>query len=177
MLSSGLTLIFSMMGVLNFAHASLFMLGAYLAYQISRYLGFWPSLVLAPVLVGLFGAAIERWGLRTVHRYGHVAGDRMLRELAAAWRSAMRSQDLIARQGGDEFVLVMPATSLGETIPLLRRLTEVHDARWTYGCVEWRPGESLSVAMSRADQLLYENKRARPKRDDARRRSRFIKAT
>lgn len=73
MLSSGLTLIFSMMGVLNFAHASLFMLGAYLAYQISRYIGFWPGLVLAPLIVGLFGAAIERWGLRTVHRFGHVA--------------------------------------------------------------------------------------------------------
>jgi branched-chain amino acid transport system permease protein len=73
MLSSGLTLIFSMMGVLNFAHASLFMLGAYLAYQISRYTGFWPALVIAPIVVGLFGAMMERWGLRTVHRFGHVA--------------------------------------------------------------------------------------------------------
>ena len=73
MLSSGLTLIFSMMGVLNFAHASLFMLGAYLAYELGRRIGFWPALVLAPVLVGLLGAAIERWGLRTVHRFGHVA--------------------------------------------------------------------------------------------------------
>jgi branched-chain amino acid transport system permease protein len=73
MLSSGLTLIFSMMGVLNFAHASLFMLGAYLAFQIGRVTGFWPALVLAPIVVGLFGAAIERWGLRTVHRFGHVA--------------------------------------------------------------------------------------------------------
>ena len=73
MLSSGLTLIFSMMGVLNFAHASLFMLGAYFAFEISRRIGFWPGLVLAPLLVGLLGAAIERFGLRTVHRFGHVA--------------------------------------------------------------------------------------------------------
>jgi branched-chain amino acid transport system permease protein len=73
MLSSGLTLIFSMMGVLNFAHASFYMLGAYFAYQISAKLGFWPALVLAPVLVGLVGAAVERWGLRTVHKHGHVA--------------------------------------------------------------------------------------------------------
>ena len=73
MLSSGLTLIFSMMGVLNFAHASLFMLGAYFAYEIGRRIGFWPGLVLAPLAVGLLGAAIERWGLRTVHRFGHVA--------------------------------------------------------------------------------------------------------
>jgi branched-chain amino acid transport system permease protein len=73
MLSSGLTLIFSMMGVLNFAHASFFMLGAYFAYQISAIVGFWPALVLAPVLVGVIGAAVERYGLRTVHKYGHVA--------------------------------------------------------------------------------------------------------
>ena len=52
MLSSGLTLIFSMMGVLNFAHASFYMLGAYAAYQLSTWLGFWPALVLAPLLVG-----------------------------------------------------------------------------------------------------------------------------
>lgn len=45
MLSSGLTLIFSMMGVLNFAHASFFMLGAYFAYQISTVTGFWIALI------------------------------------------------------------------------------------------------------------------------------------
>ena len=72
MLSSGLTLIFSMMGVLNFAHASFYMLGAYFAYQISSAIGFWPALVFAPLLVGVVGAAIERYGLRRVHRYGHV---------------------------------------------------------------------------------------------------------
>ena len=73
MLSSGLTLIFSMMGVLNFAHASVFMLGAYFSYQIGRWIGFWPALVLAPLACGLAGAAIERYGLRRVHRQGHVA--------------------------------------------------------------------------------------------------------
>ena len=73
MLSSGLTLIFSMMGVLNFAHASVFMLGAYFSWQISRWIGFWPALVVAPLACGLVGAAIERFGLRRVHRQGHVA--------------------------------------------------------------------------------------------------------
>jgi len=61
------------MGVLNFAHASFYMLGAYFGYQISRYVGYWPGLVLAPILVGLIGALIERFGLRTVHKFGHVA--------------------------------------------------------------------------------------------------------
>ena len=73
MLSSGLTLIFGMMGVLNFAHASFFMLGAYFAYQISTFIGFWPALFIAPVLVGVIGALVERYGLRPVHRFGHVA--------------------------------------------------------------------------------------------------------
>src|SRR5262245_25549040 len=73
MLTSGLTLIFSMMGVLNFAHASVFMLGAYLSFQFGRWVGFWPALVIAPLLCGAIGAAIERYGLRRVHRRGHVA--------------------------------------------------------------------------------------------------------
>lgn len=73
MLSAGLTLIFSMMGVLNFAHASFYMLGAYFGYQISQYMGFWVGLLIAPLLVGLFGAVVERYGLRRVHQYGHVA--------------------------------------------------------------------------------------------------------
>jgi len=73
MLSSGLTLIFSMMGVLNFAHASVFMLGAYLSYQLGRWVGFWPALVIAPLLCAAIGAAIERYGLSRVHAKGHVA--------------------------------------------------------------------------------------------------------
>ena len=72
MLSSGLTLIFSMMGVLNFAHASFYMLGAYLGYTISRYVGFWPALVLAPLATGALGALFERLALRKVYKHGHV---------------------------------------------------------------------------------------------------------
>ncbi len=72
MLCSGLTLIFSMMGVLNFAHASFYMLGAYFGYQISQYTGFWVGLIFAPIIVGVLGALIERYGLRRVHQYGHV---------------------------------------------------------------------------------------------------------
>jgi branched-chain amino acid transport system permease protein len=73
MLASGLTLIFSMMGVLNFAHASIYMLGAYFAFQISQVLGFFPALVIAPLLCAAVGAAIEIYGLRRVHHNGHIA--------------------------------------------------------------------------------------------------------
>ena len=73
MLASGLTLIFSMMGVLNFAHASFYMLGAYFAYSISTTMGYWTGLLVAPIIVGLLGALVERYGLRRVHKSGHVA--------------------------------------------------------------------------------------------------------
>jgi branched-chain amino acid transport system permease protein len=73
LLSSGLTVIFSMMGVLNFAHASFYMLGAFFGYQLTKGIGFWPALVLAPLLVGAIGMAVERYGLRNTHKHGHVA--------------------------------------------------------------------------------------------------------
>jgi branched-chain amino acid transport system permease protein len=72
MLSSGLTLIFSMMGVLNFAHASFYMVGAYFGYTLSGVVGFWGALVLAPILAGAVGALFERTVLRKVHPFGHV---------------------------------------------------------------------------------------------------------
>ena len=72
MLSSGLTLIFSMMGVLNFAHASFYMLGAYVAYSVTALIGFWWALLIAPVVVGFLGAGFEKYCLRRVHKFGHV---------------------------------------------------------------------------------------------------------
>ena len=72
MLSAGLTLTFSMMGVLNFAHASFYMLGAYMGFSIAQSWGFWAALVLAPLLVGVLGALFERLCLRRVHALGHV---------------------------------------------------------------------------------------------------------
>ncbi len=72
MLSSGLTLIFSMMGVLNFAHASFYMLGAYFAFTTAQLVGFWPALLVAPLLVGVIGALFEKHCLRRVHKFGHV---------------------------------------------------------------------------------------------------------
>lgn len=73
MLTAGLTLIYSLMGVLNFAHASFYMLGAYAAHCLSPWLGFWGALCVAPLLVGLLGAWFEETVLRRVHAQGHVA--------------------------------------------------------------------------------------------------------
>lgn len=73
LMASGLTVIFSMMGVLNLAHASFYMLGAFFGFEITRHIGFWPALVIAPLVVGAVGMVVERFGLRHVHKHGHVA--------------------------------------------------------------------------------------------------------
>ena len=92
MLSSGLTLIFSMMSILNFAHAAFFMLGAYFAYQISVAIGFWPALLIAPLLVGVLGALVERYGLRKAHRFGPVAEcSSPLASASSRWRRCSSS--------------------------------------------------------------------------------------
>lgn len=122
MLSAGLTLIFSMMGVLNFAHASFYMLGAYFAYQISVYLGFWMGLLVAPVVVGVLGAGIERYGLRRVHQYGHVP------ELIFTFGLALLIEEVVQFiWGKDSMPYVIPQALegaafaiAGNTIPLYK---------------------------------------------------------
>ena len=72
MVSAGLTLIFGMMGVLNFAHAWFYMLGAYVGLHALRArLGFWAGLIAAPIIAGVGGVLVERYMLRRVHKYGH----------------------------------------------------------------------------------------------------------
>jgi branched-subunit amino acid ABC-type transport system permease component len=65
LVATGLTLVFGMMGVINFAHSALFMLGAYTGLVVHRLVGdFWLGLVVAPAVVGVVGAAVERLFLR-----------------------------------------------------------------------------------------------------------------
>jgi branched-chain amino acid transport system permease protein len=65
LVATGLTLVFGMMGVINFAHSALFMLGAYVALVATARLGsFWLGLALAPLVLGVLGAALERFFLR-----------------------------------------------------------------------------------------------------------------
>ena len=72
MLSSGLTLIFSMMGVLNFAHASFYMLGAYFALHADGHRRLLAGAGARAAAGGLLGAVFERTALRRVHKFGHV---------------------------------------------------------------------------------------------------------
>jgi branched-chain amino acid transport system permease protein len=75
LLAAGLTLVFSMLGVLNFAHAGFYMLGAYFSYTFAQllHLGFWAGLLAAPLCCALLGALVQRYALRRVMQGGLVA--------------------------------------------------------------------------------------------------------
>ncbi|MDK4712928.1 branched-chain amino acid ABC transporter permease [Rhizobium sp. CNPSo 4039] len=76
LLSLGLAIIFGMLRVINFAHGALYMLGAFTAYLLFAYagIGYWLALVLAPLIVGLFGALVERFCLRRLYRVDPLYG-------------------------------------------------------------------------------------------------------
>jgi branched-chain amino acid transport system permease protein len=73
LVSAGLTLVFGMMNVLNFAHAAMYMLGAYFSFTLLHVTGqFWLCLVVCPMILFIIGALVERSLLRRVHVYGHL---------------------------------------------------------------------------------------------------------
>jgi diguanylate cyclase (GGDEF)-like protein len=94
-------------------------------------------------------------------RDGHAAGDRLLAELAHAWQGALRPADVLARHGGDEFVLLLPATSEEGADATVVRLHAAHPMAWSAGTASWPPGAPLDTALAVADTRLYEIKRAR----------------
>lgn len=75
-LSLGLAVIFGLLNIINFAHGALYMLGAFVAWMGLQYLGlnYWVMLILAPLVVGLFGILIERFLLRPLYKLDHLYG-------------------------------------------------------------------------------------------------------
>jgi diguanylate cyclase (GGDEF)-like protein len=90
--------------------------------------------------------------------YGHDAGDRLLVDLATEWTTVLRRTDLLARTGGDEFVLVLPATDLTEAEVLVARMRLAHPFDWSAGIVQWLPRESFETAVRNADADMYRHK-------------------
>jgi len=122
----------------------------------------------APLAVGLID--IDNFK-RLNDSLGHAAGDEALRTLAAHVHDRLRAGDTVARFGGEEFVVLLPATPLEAARDMLTRLqrslTEslfLHEGREVFvtfsaGVTAWRPGEALEAALARADEALYEAKR------------------
>jgi diguanylate cyclase (GGDEF)-like protein len=97
---------------------------------------------------------------RVNDRDGHAAGDRLLVELSDAWRAQLRPGDLLGRHGGDEFVLLLPATEPRDAEAIVARLAAAHDAAWTHGLELWPVDEPLDACLARADRRLYDAKAA-----------------
>ena len=76
LLSLGLAVIFGMLNIINFTHGAQYMMGAFAAYLILQYsgLGYWPSLIIAPIAVGIFGVIIERTMLQWLYKLDHLYG-------------------------------------------------------------------------------------------------------
>jgi diguanylate cyclase (GGDEF)-like protein len=102
-------------------------------------------------------AVLDLDGFKQINdREGHAAGDRLLAGLGCAWRARVRPGDILARHGGDEFVLLLPATTSTGAEAVLARLRGSEDpVGWSVGVSEWLTGESLDVPMARADRYLY----------------------
>ena len=76
LLSLGLAIIFGLLNIINFAHGALFMLGAFVAWALLNYLGigYWPALLLAPVIVGIFGVVMEKTLINKLYKLDHLYG-------------------------------------------------------------------------------------------------------
>jgi diguanylate cyclase (GGDEF)-like protein len=94
--------------------------------------------------------------------HGHQAGDRLLKEATAAWRTCLRTEDLLARYGGEEFSLLMTGSALTEAAGVLQRLRSVTPGGQTFsaGLALWDGEESPEALFARADAALYAAKRA-----------------
>jgi diguanylate cyclase (GGDEF)-like protein len=89
-------------------------------------------------------------------RHGHQAGDLVLKEAASAWRTEVRSTDLLARYGGEEFVLLLPACALDDAVQIVERLRLVTPlVTCSVGLARWDFQEASSQLVERADQALY----------------------
>jgi diguanylate cyclase len=115
---------------------------------------------------------------RVNDRHGHATGDRVLEAVANALVGSLRSEDHVGRYGGEEFVLLLSATSLNQAATLTERLRQHLNTRpilpagegpvtASFGLAEWRSGETAGALVQRADRALYRAKAAGRNRVEA----------
>lgn len=102
--------------------------------------------------------------------YGHPAGDRVLQEVASLVQKSIRTDDILTRYGGDEFVVILPETNKTKAIRLADRLRIklsntpiVHDGHAihvtaTFGVAQWKRNTEMSWIIQEADNMLYQAK-------------------
>ncbi|MCW2599216.1 MAG: diguanylate cyclase [Frankiales bacterium] len=105
---------------------------------------------------------IDLDGFKLVNdRGGHAAGDQLLLDIVQSWRTSLRANDLLARHGGDEFVLVLPRTDRPAAEKLMARLLLHSPAEWSSGIATAHAGETLEAVLDRADREMYRTKNRR----------------
>jgi diguanylate cyclase (GGDEF)-like protein/PAS domain S-box-containing protein len=89
--------------------------------------------------------------------HGHLAGDAVLRDCAAAWDQELRGEDTILRYGGEEFLVVLPDCGPDDAAEIMERLRAATPDEQTCsaGLAVWKPGESIDELVGRADKALY----------------------
>ncbi len=94
LLSLGLAVIFGMLNIINFSHGAQYMMGAFAAYLMLKYsgIGYWPALIVAPLLVGLTGVIIERVFLQWLYKLDHLYGLLLTFGLALIIEGVARNQ-------------------------------------------------------------------------------------
>jgi branched-chain amino acid transport system permease protein len=113
LVASGLTLVLGMMDIINFAHASIYMIGAFLCYQFTQWTNnFWLALLVAPLVCALLGILLERGLLRRIH------GSGQLNELLVTFGLAMMVTEVISWIYGSSPLPVAAPAQLGGSIDL-----------------------------------------------------------
>lgn len=111
LLAAGLTLIFGMLGIINFAHGALYMLGAYVAYQVAASTqNFWLALCAAPLVLGIVGALIERLVLRPIYDRPHEF------QLLATFGLILVLEEVVRVIWGLQLHNIMPPTGLSGSV-------------------------------------------------------------
>ncbi|WP_088278814.1 branched-chain amino acid ABC transporter permease [Ideonella sp. A 288] len=115
MLSLGLAVIFGLLGIVNFAHGALYMIGAYVAYLLAEHLGigFWAALVVAPLVVGALGVAIERTLLKHLYNIDPIYGLLLTFGLSLIAEGVFRDQFGVSGQQYPVPDALQGATNLG----------------------------------------------------------------
>ncbi|HET8614536.1 MAG TPA: GGDEF domain-containing protein [Actinomycetales bacterium] len=98
---------------------------------------------------------------------GHAAGDEVLMSVAETWRGCLRSADVLARVGGDEFVVLLPGAAQEQAREVVRRMRAATEVPWSSGIATTEAGGDLRSLYEEADNQLYAQKRQREPRRDA----------